>query len=91
MNTVLLVWEEIPETTKLFMLELTDNDYEKILLCHGLFINSSDMSEEQEEAMRWLNEDLIINNKPFYDDTVEISSSNTFIGEFTVIVAGFVL
>jgi len=92
MNTVLLVWEEIPETTKLFMLDLNNEEYKKILLCHNKFINSSYMNEKEEKAMEWLNENVMVNNKPFYiSDGEEEVEPNTFIGEFTVIMSGFVL
>jgi hypothetical protein len=87
---VLLVWEEIPETTRAFDLSLTKEEYEKILLCHGLFINSSDMNDEQEKAIEWLQE-YIEDKKPVYNDNEEIGAPPKIDASATLIVSGFFL
>lgn len=89
-NRVLLVWNEVPENLKLFELNLTDKEYEKILQCHGLYINSSEMDGEQERAMNWL-QYIVDNEEPFYNENTKTMNPLKYTFPATVIVSGFLL
>jgi hypothetical protein len=85
MRKVLIIWEEIPETTRFFALPASDEEYEKLVKCHGKFINSDEMTPELE----WLNEmileaeDYEIKTKP--NDPIQLHDATT------VIWTGFIL
>jgi hypothetical protein len=89
-NRVLLVCE-VPETVRMFELALNDEEYEKILQCHGLYVNSSKMDEEQERAMFWLQE-YLDDKEPFYNENIEtVGTFRKFVNPITVVVSGFLL
>jgi predicted AAA+ superfamily ATPase len=91
MKDVLLVWNEVPENLKMFeLLDLTKEEYNKIILCHGLYINSSEMDGEQERAMDWLNE-YLVGKEPFYDEVRGFRDLKYLWDDMTVIVSGFLL
>lgn len=49
----LLIYEEIPESTKTYLLDLTDTQYAKLAKCHGHYVNL-DMPDDAQEAHDWL-------------------------------------
>lgn len=55
MKRVLLVWEEIPESTKIYLLDLDGEALAKTLRAHGQIVNSTD---NHDEAL-WLCEFLV--------------------------------
>lgn len=44
----LLIWETVPESTDLYLIEDPPEELDK---CHGLYVNGTDMTEEQTEVM----------------------------------------
>lgn len=81
-NEVLLVWEEIPETTRFFLLKPSDDEFEKLVKCHGKFINSDEMTPELE----WISEALA------EADEFEVDIKKPIhIQDATVVWTGFVL
>lgn len=51
MNKVILVWEEVPESTKVYSLFVSNEDLTRLTRCHGKFINSDDFDGDDQD---WL-------------------------------------
>jgi hypothetical protein len=58
-NTYLLIiWEEVPESTSLYLIpskDLTKEEVDTFHLCHGHFINLVDTPEDAEKALQEVN------------------------------------
>ncbi len=52
---VLVVYQNIPESTNLHIIDAEGRDLEILKNCHGCFVNSGELSEEQEAATSALN------------------------------------
>jgi hypothetical protein len=57
MRRVLVVWEANPEYTDLFSLELSGEELEMVLRCHGRFVNT-DSENGYEADLEWLSKRL---------------------------------
>lgn len=77
---VLLVWEEIPETTKFYVLDVAGEDLENLRSAHGKFINS-DMDDDLAE---WISK--FLEDKEPQDHTTPFKFAG---GE--VILSGFMM
>jgi hypothetical protein len=51
---ILLIYEQVPESTDTYLLDVTPEDWAWIRLTHGCFINSTEMPSESEEACQLL-------------------------------------
>lgn len=51
MKKVLIIWEEIPEETKLFVLELEGKELEKTLKAHGQLVGCTDTKSDGAEFL----------------------------------------
>lgn len=83
-NQVLLIYEEVPENTRMFLFPASDRDLERLRLCHDKFINSDD-----EPELDWMYEQIEGAWKPF-----EIFSTRPLIidkAPVTVVLSGFIL
>lgn len=47
MSRVLIIWEEIPEDTKFYKLDLEGKDLKKVLKAHGQIINTVDREGDE--------------------------------------------
>lgn len=47
---VLVIYELVPEETRVYLLDITDQEYLKIKPAHNAFINTTNLTEEQEHA-----------------------------------------
>jgi len=88
---ILLIWEEIPESTKMFWLEgLTQEQYDKICAAHGTYINSN-----ENDATMWLNEEFLFNKEgklklsTIFQSTMEDTKPMELDRPCTVVVSGF--
>ena len=101
MNKVLLVWEEVPEDTEVYVLELSDSDLKKIKKCHGAFINLENTSDV-EKALDWLNKKLASakwqkcrvygSAKDYEKQKHDEQRANIEVdGKYTLIISGFIL
>ena len=59
MKKVLIIWEEIPEETKLFVLELEGKELEKALKAHGQLVNCSNTETDGADFLSEFLEDEI--------------------------------
>jgi hypothetical protein len=90
MNKVLLIWEEVPEETKLYYFDgLTDEEYNKLCMCQNHFINMKNVGETDDEAaaLNWLNSWLENKQNYLLSKNVPFKCNVTT----TVIFAGFLL
>jgi hypothetical protein len=90
--TELLVYEEVPERTRMFIFRNpTDRQRAILVAANGTIINDSGMSDEQEDAAHLLSELLFDNGLP--DNCSEVvPSAKPTVGPFdTVYFAGFIL
>lgn len=93
MEKILVIWEEIPERTRLFLVELDKDDATRVKRCHGTFINSNDT-----EDTHWLDEYLFNSDTrewryPDLNDVVDEADPGLFKplvveGPLTVVVTG---
>lgn len=60
---VLIVYENVPESTDIYLVDIEEADWQWMKLTHGNFINAS-MSDEEEAACQKLNE--FLENKEKY-------------------------
>lgn len=82
MKKVLIIYENIPDSTKEYLLELSQEDFEKVIKCHKQYLNLCDNPCEDE--CNWLS-DYLTDCVPL-DSSEPISiSENT-----TVVITGFV-
>jgi hypothetical protein len=63
MANVFVIWEEIPETTKFYLLGLEGAKLKKVLKAHNQLVNSTNDSKAAEALM-----ELLENEKPFPSD-----------------------
>jgi len=56
MKRVLIIYELVPFSTKIFDLAVTPDQYAKILKCHGHYINGGDWMKECEWLTDFLND-----------------------------------
>lgn len=55
----LIIWEEVPEYTRMYEYNTNNVDeIKKLHCCHNNFVNSTEMTPLQEEALEWLNTKL---------------------------------
>lgn len=85
MRKVLIVWEEIPETTRFFLMPASDEEFEKLTKCHGKFINSDELTPELE----WLNEAIL--EAGDYEIKIERGTPIQIEHEITLVWTGFIL
>lgn len=89
---VLIVYEEVPETVSKFLLDLTDEEFDRYKLLEGFYTNASDNDEALEEIASELYEKLFFKDYPFpgvwADKKVESTANVAVDG---VIVTGFFL
>lgn len=69
MNRVLIVWEIVPEETKLYALDADQEDTKKLAACHGKY-EGVEGCEEVEAELDWLSKRLMD------DDVQEIQISD---------------
>lgn len=55
MKTALIILEEIPENTSLFLVEASDEVIEILKTAHGRYVNGCDNTQEQEYAVNAVN------------------------------------
>ncbi|QJI10847.1 hypothetical protein GuL6_278 [Buttiauxella phage vB_ButM_GuL6] len=55
MQTVLIIFEEIPENTSLFLVEATDDMVEILKTAHGRYVNGCGNTPEQDHAVNIVN------------------------------------
>lgn len=55
---VLVVYEMVPEDSRLYLLDMSPKAFAKYKVLGGKFVNCSDMSEEEQELANELNEGL---------------------------------
>lgn len=53
---IILIWEEIPDNTRIYILSEKEVDVEKLLACHGKFIGQVDLWPEHDWLNEWFNE-----------------------------------
>ena len=58
MNKVTLVWEEVPDSTKVYALFVSDDDLTRLTRCHGKFINSDDFHDDDQDWLTKFGENL---------------------------------
>lgn len=67
MKTALIIFEEIPENTRLFLVEATDDMVEILKTAHGHYVNGCNNTPEQDKAVDTIN--LMLG--PRTDDNLE--------------------
>lgn len=84
---VLLVWEEIPTSAKLFVLDLNPEDIKRIGNCHYKFINDGESvtSRKDVEDLMWLH-DLIDGKDPIDSYDKPLNLKRMFSEESVVLV-----
>ena len=87
-NRVLLIYPELPERTRLFLLDLDDAELERVKNCHQLYVNSDVLTPDLE----WVTDQVCGRWEAF---EITESKSPVVFGEedtpLTVVVSGFLL
>jgi hypothetical protein len=84
MNAILLVWEEVPDKTTIYLFpSLTQEEYNMMVKAHGHYENSEIEDEESAVAIGWLNT-FLLDKEDF-----KIEGPHTSDSKITVVVAGF--
>lgn len=89
-HRVMVIWEEVPENTKVFFLELEEADFKRVMNYHCKFINSTSITEEEEKDLFFLSE-MLEKLEPSFDlvsgkGKTPLCTAGTF-----VVVAGFLM
>jgi hypothetical protein len=85
MKKVLLIWEEVPEATKVYLLEPNEEEYELLLQCHGVYLNDIGVPEDHP-----IN-NLSVKLTEWESNLVKFDSPLQLSGDYTVILSGFIL
>ena len=88
MRNVLLIWEELPERSKSFVLEVSDETFALLAKCHGKYVNSDNWPQEDwvSEFVGAIPDDKMIFDSQKPGDPIQVAG-----GPITVIHTGFVL
>lgn len=90
---ILLIWEEVPEVTKMFWLEgLSQDAFEKVLAAHGTYVNADDETEATQFVQEYLFDKE--NGKPKFipiDDSSESDKPIELERACTVVICGFMM
>ncbi|QFR55869.1 hypothetical protein JC221_223 [Yersinia phage JC221] len=82
MKNVLVVFENIPESSEMYFIQADDKTVEILKKCHGIYVNNNDDTEETQEATTLLN--LMLG--PRTDDNLEwannVGVSHEYVGMF---------
>ena len=89
MNRVLLVWQEVPDSLKIYRLEVNDEILHKLMKCHGKLINCHVFDSEILDWLTTWQDDYLSGLKPIYDDISPVDSTQIST-EGTLIVTGWV-
>lgn len=84
---LIVVWEEIPESCTIYKFDApTPEQLQLAKACHGLYINSSELTPVQETDMDMMNEwiEKSVANK--VEGPLELKDR-----EITIVVCGFIL
>jgi hypothetical protein len=93
MNEIYVLWQLVPETTMLYhLVQLSEDDFEKIKSCHGHYVNSSvDVPDTIRNNLLWLNEYLTNKDSSMvYSDTSN-NLSPVEIKDCVLVICGWVL
>lgn len=91
---VLLIWEEVPESMKMFWLDkLTQAEFEHIVAAHGTFINSDDENEHTRWVMDFLydKESGDLKHSTLFQDELSKTKPVEIERECTIVIAGFLM
>lgn len=93
---ILLIWEEIPESTKVFLLaDLDQEDFDKVCAAHGAYANSGD--EDDSKKAWWLSSFLYdekarkLRFDTLYDSDQKGKAPLEIEGEYTVVMSGVMM
>ena len=57
-KNVLIIYELLPEDTRIYDLEVSDGELTRMLHCHGSLANTTGLDKEVEDDLDWLNQFL---------------------------------
>ena len=52
---ILIVYEEVPETTKFYTVEVTDSEWEWMRLTHGYYVNAKAPKKNEAACLKLMN------------------------------------
>ena len=84
MNKVIVIYEQIPDNTLIYMLHVNDEDLEKIKSCHGLFINIDNW-----EHLEWLYDFLKKHGDKVYDGAKPYNKIIENVEPITLVISGY--
>lgn len=67
---ILIIYEEVPESTKFYTMDVTGDQWDRLKLTHGCFVNGADNTDDVEAALTALAELLV--DHPQLDSTSPI-------------------
>jgi hypothetical protein len=90
---VLLIWNEVPENLRVYMLDVNKEDYEKMRICHSKLIGLSGYTKQQDDALDWLSNFLLDKkNEVIYENNDnQVICDITNINANALIVSGQIL
>lgn len=91
---ILIIYEEVPESTKLFLLDVSEQEYEWIKLCHGHYVNTVDLdkpkNKDAKHACLELS-NLLTKHTPLVTNSSKPVAGANLDGLSAVIQTGFLL
>lgn len=89
---VLLIYEEVPERTRIWELTLLDEaDVDKAMAIHGKMQNVDDMTATEISTIEQLRQIATVNGRLLFDSEIKNMPVQRTHGEFLVIHTGFYL
>ena len=55
---ILVIYETVPEDTRVYDIDVTEEELQRILRCHGALSNTAGNAPELEDDLDWLNQFL---------------------------------
>ena len=86
MKNVLVIYELIPEDTKIYLLQVDKKTHDRVVACAGKYTNTSGLSKRDDDNLNWLSEYL-----EKHGESEETAKPLLISGDYTVVHTGFVL
>ncbi len=85
---VLIVYELVPDSTEFYVGDADEGALAKLKLCHGKFVNQTNLSEKEEAALTWLDTELKNKTESNFGDVAPDQQFHKFISDRPIDLEG---
>lgn len=92
-HNIILVYQTIPDNTKVYHLNIGNENFQRICKLHNKYANLAGNTDEEENELLWLSE-FIEDKQQVFDSDADHENDNKpylMLNPCTVVVSGFIL